>query len=313
MLLGWILVGATLTCAQAGTFQLEILLSEDAPAYHELANTLQAELGIACARSCTNTPNVRVTVVDDWRADAPRDLLVTLGNGAALQAARLRAPAVLYGLIPESTWQVLRRLRGHPGGTASAVFIDQPLARQFRLLDLALPEKRRIGVLLGPESARHEGALQDLARSHGITLQVMHVTTPSQVGPAIRMLSEQIDALLAVPDPLVFNRDTLYGILLTSYNAGVPVVGYSEALVTAGAMLGIYTSVADMGRQLALYSADYIIRPEALPPAGPSRYFEIAINHNVARSLGFQLPEAATLRQLLDETGGSDETAQTAK
>lgn len=295
-------------------FQLELLLSDDGPAYRELAGAFQAELGIACAKRCPTTPSVRVSLVDDWSPDLPRDLLVTVGSEAAFRVAGMRSSAVLHGLIPETTWRQLQRVNPGPAGEVSAVFLNQPLERQFQLLTLALgADRRRVGVLLGPESDHLEASIRETAGRHGMVVSTRHVTDWDEVGPATRALSEEIDVLLAVPDSTVYNRDTLYGILLTSYSAGTPVIGYSKALVTAGAMLALYTSVPDMARHLAQVSADYLADGGALPAPAPSRYYHIEVNENVARSLGFSLPDAVLLRNLLHAMEGRDDAAQVAQ
>jgi ABC-type uncharacterized transport system substrate-binding protein len=292
--------GATVSNA-APSFQVELLLSDTSTLYSQVAGAYQAELSLACATRCDMAPSVRVSHVGDWKAAAPRDLLVTIGTAAALAAARQGATRVVYGLIPESRWDELQQLRPQAPGDASAVFLEQPLSRQFRLLKVAMPAKqRRVGIVLGPESAALEPLLLAAASEHGLSLRVQRAPDWDEVGPAVEKLVDKIDVLLAVPDPLVFNRDTLYGILLTSYRAGVPVMGYSRALVDAGAMLGLYTSGANVARQLAHVSGDFIANGGALPPAGRSRYFEIGVNRNVARSLGVELPETAALRLLVD-------------
>jgi hypothetical protein len=296
------------------TIQVELLLSDDSSYYQDLAGAFQTELSLACANRCQVTPSVRVSRVEDWQPATHRDLLVAVGNEAALHAVVSHTPKVLYGLIPQSTWQILDRLHPSDAGDASAVYLDQPIGRQFHLLAISLPtDRRRIGVLLGPESLQREDALREAAGRYGMSLEVRHVYSSDKVGAIMEGLTGEIDALLAMPDSVVFNRDTLYGILLTSYGAGIPVIGYSESLVNAGAMLALYTSVPDMARHLAQVSADFILKRGMLPEPGPSQNFEIAVNHNVARSLGFELPDAAELSKPLRSEGAGDDAAQAAQ
>lgn len=300
--------------AAQDSIQMELLLSDDSPHYKELAGAFQAELSLACANRCPVTPSVRVSQVDDWHPAIHRDLLVAVGNEAALHAVVSHSPKLLYGLIPQSTWQMIERLHPSAPGSASAVYLDQPIDRQFQMLAATLPvDRRRIGVLLGPESLQHEDALREAAELYGMSLVARHVRSLDKVGAAMEGLTGQIDALLAVPDSVVFNSDTLYGILLTTYGAGIPVIGYSESLVNAGAMLAIYTSVPDMGRHLAQISAAFVLQSGKLPEPGPSRNFEIAVNQNVARSLGFELPDPVELRKRLGFEGVSNGAAQAAQ
>lgn len=304
--------GATVASPRAG--QVEILLSDDGDAYRELAGVFQSELSRRCEKRCTTPPEVRVRTVDDWDPRAPRDLLVAVGNQAALHGLVSHPRRLLYGLIPKATWRSLQQVYPTAPGQASAVFLDQPLARQFDLLDIVLkPDQRRVGVLLGPESAQLLPALRDNAERLNMTLVVRQAQSPEEVGPGIEDLASRIDVLLAVPDPMVFNRDTLYGILLTSYGARVPVAGYSQALADAGAMIALYTSVTDAARELAETSARHLQQGGDLPPPGPSQYFQVAVNRNVARSLGYDLPETEELHRLLRSEGAGNGAAQTAQ
>lgn len=295
--------------------QVEILLSGDGAPYRQLAEAYQKALVDACGRDCPTLPVVRISHLDDWRADTPRDLLITAGNEAARLAAAHQIPATLYGLIPQVTWQTLSLTLGPDAMQASsAVFLDQPAARQLSLIKAVLPAGRqRVGALIGPESGGYADSLRSAAKDLGLTLELQRVNAWNEVGPAVRALSGRIDVLLAVPDSRVFNPNTLYGILLTSYEARIPVVGYSEALVSAGAMFGLYTSVPDMGQQLAEYTAYFLTHAGQLPAPGASRHFHVSINDNVARSLGYHLPGPDTLRRQIQFPGGPDAAAQAAK
>lgn len=301
----WLLLGSLLAAVTAqGAGQIELLLSDDSPAYRELAGAFQAELGLACAHRCATPPSVRVSTVATWRAADPRDLLVTAGNEAAVHAVASHPPSLLYGLVPMNTWQALSRLHPRHAGQTSAVYLEQPVARQLDLLRIVLPaERRRIGVLLGPDSSHLAPHLRDQAARRDMVLVERQIHSRDEVGPAMESLAGEIDLLLALPDALVFNPDTLYGILLTSYGAGIPVAGYSSALAEAGAMLALYTSIPNMARHLARVSADYLLDGGDLPEPVPSDHYEIAVNRNVARSLGYELPDAAELQQRLRSLG----------
>lgn len=306
LLRSWLLLlSLWLPNAFAEELQLELLLSSDSAPYRQLAKTFEKELTALCHGACTLRP-LRVSQLADWQAEQPRDLLITIGNSAAYHAAvRYQGPTV-HGLIPSQTW---RKLLDAHGSTAlsdsSAVFLDQPVARQLRLLKLSMQEdRRRVGVILGPDSKELLPELEAEARSLGLSLSSITVEKWQQVGPTVQALSKQIDVLLAEPDEVVFNRNTLYGILLTSYETRVPVMGYSEALARAGAMLSLYTSLADMARQLAEHCHYFLEHDKRLPRAGPSRHFNITINHQVARSLGYELDNSKSLHFQIDTSGG---------
>lgn len=112
------------------------------------------------------------------------------------------------------------------------------------------------------------------------------------------------DLMLAVPDAAVFNRSTAQSVLLTSYRYHDPIVGYSRSLTRAGALVSLYSTPAQIGRQ----AAEIILKQfestntHLSEPVYP-RYFSVSINPQVARSLGFNLPSERELERRLAEVG----------
>jgi len=50
------------------------------------------------------------------------------------------------------------------------------------------------------------------------------------------------DVLLAVPDSEIYNSNSIRNILLSSYRRGIPLVGFSQAYVKAGALCAIFST-----------------------------------------------------------------------
>lgn len=139
-------------------------------------------------------------------------------------------------------------------------------------------------------------------RAQRLSLVRQTVTADERlIGPLENVLSEA-DLLLAVPDPLVFNRNTAQSLFLTSYRYRAPVLGYSRSLTRAGALLSLHSSPAQIGRQTAEWvnSAIQGVTVRLPPPAHPA-YFSISINEQVARSLGFVVPSETVLEKRLGE------------
>ena len=182
------------------------------------------------------------------------DLVVTVGLAAA-RAVIARTgtlptqPPTLCLLIPRQAFERLApRGDGRPR-RISAVYLDQPLSRQLDLLRIALPGRNRIGVVLGPTSAGVANDLREGARERDLTINTAEIAESSGVYAALQRVLPASDALLALPDPVAFNATTVYGMMLTTYRAQVPVIGFSEGLVKAGALLGLYSTANQVGRQ----------------------------------------------------------------
>ena len=104
-----------------------------------------------------------------------------------------------------------------------------------------------------------------------------------------------------LPRRAIYNRDSLKGVLLTSYRNRKPAISYSPAHVKSGALASIYSSPVDIGRHLAQLINQKLKNPDArLPEYQYARFYSIATNRKIARALGIQLPGEAELRKALD-------------
>ncbi len=235
--------------------------------------------------------------------------MVTVGLSAARavvarESALPTPPPTLCLLIPRQAFEQIAPSRAdNRPRRISAVFIDQPVSRQLDLLRIALPGRNRIGAVIGPNSALLAAELRDGARDRDLTLNAVEIAESSGVYGALQKVLPVSDILLALPDPVAFNASTVYGLMLTTYRAQVPVVGFSEGLVKAGALIGLFSSAGQIGRQGAEIAGHMLAGDAALPAPQYPRYFTVRTNQTVARSLGIALEDEATLAAALAGRG----------
>jgi len=118
----------------------------------------------------------------------------------------------------------------------------------------------------------------------------------------VRQLIKKNEALLMLPDQTIYNRDTLKGILLTTYRGRTPVISYSPGHVKSGALAAIYSSPVNIGQHLAdLVNQHHRGKLNTNNKLIYAEYYSIATNQRVAHSLGLDLPSEENLRQLIDE------------
>lgn len=291
--------------AWAAESEVWLVLSEPGGAYAEAARALQE----AWTREFRLTPNWRLAT---WSELAPEtnalpQLIVTLGVRACLEAVELalanpalaRVP-LLATLLPQASYPVLAAKALE---RQSAVFIDQPAERIVRLLRLALPEYKRVGVLFGPDSLAVRPALARALAARGLTLVEQTLLNGDKgVYPALRALFEDAELLLAIPDKLVYSPQNMPNILLAAYRQRIPLVSYSAAHVRAGALLALHTAPADTATQIASAIQQWLVGRK-LPPPALADAASVAVNDQVARSLGLSLPNAAALELALKSRG----------
>jgi ABC-type uncharacterized transport system substrate-binding protein len=281
-----------------------IALSGDGSAYAEAAAAVEDEIGRA-------GPGRGEVIARPWRQfvdgtlSPPPRLVVAIGSEAlrGIVEGNIGVPALAV-LVPEAAYERLATRGSARDGTAySAVLLEQPPARQLAVLRLALPQRHRIGMLFGPDSRRLAAAFQRAATASGMQLVIGQVDAPDRVGAVLQQTIEEVDLLLAVADPTVFNNASVQNILTTAYRRRLPVAGFSPAYVRAGALLAIYSTPEQLGRQAGQMARLFLSGQPLPPPQAPSE-FTLGINGEVARSLGIPLrvEDGAALAAQLQES-----------
>lgn len=292
------LVVMTLVLPATAATQVWVALTEDEGAYAEAAAVLRTELD-----GIQQTTAGWQQVLND-KGDPP-DLIVTLGVTAfegtldwlaARGAAWERVP-VLAALLPRAAFEA-QQAQSAPGRRVlSAAVLDQPLGRQMALLKRALPDRRRVGVLPGPQTQPLLKALQKEAVTRGLALVAgPAIAATADIYPSLKVALEESDVILALPDPTVYHGASLQNILLTTYRARVPLVAFSPAYTKAGAVLALYSTPAQVARRAAEMLRNWQAG-RGLPAPQAPREFAVAANARVAASLGLQLDEAAVLAE----------------
>lgn len=284
--------------AQAVAARVAVVLSEDSAPYQEVYQVIRAHLD--------ETPHEASRVYADGLTAASLSdarLAIAVGVGAADALAALpERPPVLAILVPRAWYLKIGRTRLGAGSrrSQSAIYLDEPYERQALLIRLALPDVRRVGVLLSTEQSGVVGELDEALRAQRLSLVYATLKDGERLNTPLETVLSESDLLLALPDPQVFNRNTAQSLFLTSYRYRDPVLGYSRSLTRAGALLSLHSSPAQIGRQAAEWIGNAIQGGAVhLPPPAYPSYFSVSINDQVARSLGFNLPSETDLEKRL--------------
>jgi len=289
-----------------------LLMSGNSSVYTQVVSSLKQQLLFKCSKSVDecmppqitlerlSDKNGKTAVPDRW---SKWDLIVTIGLKAALYIKNQKIDnPVLYTLIPRSA-------EGRPGlgesaGKRSAIYLDQPIRRQLQVIQLIHPRPSSVSILLGPSTADLKHSIDLVANQLGLKVHWASVESSDAVGAAQKRILLRNSILLALPDPVIYNRKTIFNILLSSYHSKVPVIGFSAAYVKAGAMLAIYSTPDDIGRHLGETIERFLRHHHLLPPPEYPRYFHVEINRQVADSLDFTLPSAEKIRSYLSSREG---------
>lgn len=274
-----------------------IVSAADNAAFTEAAEAFTDELERGgLARSSVQYLTLAEARISGTRAG---QLVVALGVEAATELARseTRVP-VLCAFVPSQSFEVIVRANPRKGASPfSAIYLNQSFGRQLDLIQLALPQRQQIGVLLGGHSSPQALFLDDEVRKRSLGLAQTQIDANEPMFAKLQMLLEASQVLLALPDPQVFNSGTLQNILLSALRAGVPVVSFSPAYVKAGALMAIYSTPVQVGRQAAQIARS-VLQGKELPAPQYPRDFWIDVNVSLARSMNLDI-DAQTLTEQL--------------
>lgn len=213
-----------------------------------------------------------------------RGLYLAIGPSAlkAALAADIDGPIVSLFCSSNAYVELLSHAKAERRRAVTAIYAEAEPRHQMQLIARLLGREASVATLLTDNTAYLEPILQDAARSSGLTLRIERVRVDENVARALTRVASS-SALLAVPDSSIFTPDNLRTILESTYRRNQIVVGFSTSLVKAGTTATAYSSIEDVLAQLHQVIASIVSGP--IPDAQFPRYWRVAINENVARSL----------------------------
>ena len=222
---------------------------------------------------------------------------------AVRQVTRGTVPIVFAGHAdPEGVGHVASLAR--PGGniTGLSVLLTEIVAKQLEIMKQALPQMKRIGVLMTVTAPSHRPAMHTVeatAQRLGIQVLTVPVRTPEDLDGAFAMMvRERVNGFLALATPLIRTQRAVLGKLSLKHRlAGM--FGPKDN-VEAGGLMSYFADLNDLHRRAATY-IDKILKgakPADLPVEQASKY-ELVINLKTAKAIGLTIPPS--LLQRADE------------
>jgi ABC-type uncharacterized transport system substrate-binding protein len=165
----------------------------------------------------------------------------------------------------------------------TAIYADPSPLDQFRLISLIHKRAVRVAALVSDKTEYLIPLLKQGANSIGAQLQIEHVGGDVDVNRAMRDIVG-IPILLATPDGAIYNAESIKSILISSYRSDQYVVGFSSAMVNAGALATVKSDIGEIAEQ-AKEVVSEIDAGSPVPEAQYPKYFSVDLNDAVARSL----------------------------
>jgi ABC-type uncharacterized transport system substrate-binding protein len=286
-----LLVTIPLSC-RAEDLKVLVLLSDNSAPYQSFANTLNKSL----------PASIQTTVLEHSEqlpSDVPQaELIIAVGMKASEMAAAQTSIPVLAVMVPQAGYEVTLAQASPKKSirSISAIYLNQPWDRQLDFLHAVIPKRQRIGLLYSLDTRINVARLsQDIAKLGG-SLVAQPVRAADELFPQLESVLANSDVLVAIPDSMIYSSGNIRNILLTSYRRSIPLIGLSQAYVNAGALCAIFSTPEQLAEQAGAAVISFARTKRLAEPQYPVD-FTIAVNQQVARSLGIELPYPEVIRK----------------
>jgi hypothetical protein len=262
-----------------------MLMVEEGGVYQEFAQSLTGAV---------ERQNTALTIHHGNEPLPESNLIVAVGMKATVLAINSGVPVLSVFVSKSAFDKLLRELPAHRERQSfSAIYLEQPGKRQIDLIAAALPGVKNIGMLYSAQSPDLSNLRKAVAESR-FNLRENKIESEDSMYRDLQLILQKSDVLLAIPDAQIYNSMTMRNILLSTYHSGIPVVGYSQPYVRAGALCAVFSTPQQFSTQAALMIRQFA-ETARLPSAQYSTDFDVMVNQQVARSLGIQIKETAAL------------------
>ena len=300
-----LLIAPTISLADK-IYNIVLITSSNSGPYVTTANAIKRSISNNNIGSIQiNTLTIKELYTLKRSTPIKTDLFVPIGQRALKETLKYSGDTpVLASLITKYDFNNIIQRGQHSKNSLNigAVYIDQPLKRHLAFSRLALPNISRYGILVSSSNKHTIDKLNFL-----IDNDIHHIKILNPGDNVISSLSHvlnDVEVIIALPDPIIFNLRTTRNILLSTYRKRIPIIGFSKSYAKAGALAAIYSTPESIGKQtgeiISFHKKQVYSSNELIPlPKVNSQYFSISVNDKVSRSLGLHVLDADTLKNKL--------------
>jgi ABC-type uncharacterized transport system substrate-binding protein len=274
--------------------RIDIIIPADNTNLRDLSQKIQASLQISLQQQ---HPSLSIAVRTRAEVETSTGALA-IGIGDSL-LPWLTSPQNKYGA--SIAFYVNSAQFNANGRPVTAIYRDQPLPRQLRLAKLLFPKLRRVAILQGEQKLPIDRS--ELERIANVNIAIASIEQQPDWAKSLSQLMIDNEILLGVDDPQMYNNDTIHSILLTAYRHGKVLIGPAKPFVGAGSLASCY-STTDQYLQQLIDIVKIYLATEKLPSAQYPKNYQIAINQQLATSLGLALPDETSLLTRMQDTAG---------
>ena len=215
-------------------------------------------------------------------------VIATPGSTPASLAAKAATSTIpiVFGVPGDPVALGLVTSFARPGGNATGInfFAQEVNAKRLGLMHELLPKATRFAVLVNPTNATSaeatSKALEEAGRALGVEILLFNASTPAEIDAAFAAFArERADALFIGGDDFFAGRQVQFATLASRDR--IPGSFVTREMVEVGLLMSYGASVADMFRQVGIYSGSILKGAKPAELAGPT-VDQIRVRHQSA-------------------------------
>lgn len=236
------------------------------------------------AQAAAELVRLRVDVIFAHSASAVR----------AAYAATRTVPIVGNDFVTDPIAEGYIESYNRPKGNVTGVFLDAAgfAGKWFEFLAAVVPGLSRAVVLWDPIGGpTHLRAVERIAQSKGIQLQVLEVHRPDDIDKAFSALRRGAQAMIILPSPMIYTHSERLAKLALEHR--LPAISMAREFADAGGTIAYGPDRASTYRRDAVLVAKILAgaKPGDLPVERPTRV-QLIVNLKTAKVIGLTIPQS---------------------
>ena len=266
--------------------QVVIFVSEDIPAYSEVAVSLAKLLGRkANIQYLESNPLENLKAAAKFKNEANTQV-VSIGLNAAIAAKTLNNKQAIFCQVYNYQDYALLSSK-HKG-----VSMLPSLPKTFGTWRALSPDITDVGIISGPGMDDVIQAAKIAAQSYGIKLHHVAVNTDKEYQYAYKKLSSKVQGYWLLPDNRVLSENILRDLMNFSVRNSKHVVVFNDELLKLGGLLSVGINTQDIAQQVferleQARDSDGVPGPDLVYP----HKIKIRINTIMAQRLNIKIPK----------------------
>lgn len=223
-------------------------------------------------------------------------LIVSIGHASLKKVIALnQSIPVISVFVSRTAFETILRTSGKEGDDITAIYPDPPLSDQIQLARQLLGRNLKAHVLVGASNAY----LRDdpvLTENHAITAH--SIFEERDIYRSLKIIPKR-EPLIAIPDAVIYNENTLRSVMITAYRNAIPVIGFSPSMVNAGALATVYSDEEETVKVMMSFITEFLKTGKLPAPAYPPNQ-HVSVNSHIAQYYGVPGRVLQEIRQRME-------------